>query len=183
MTISLMTEGELETLFKEHLDMVYRYCRLFLGESEADDAVSEVFVVAWNKGGAIPSPARKSWLLSVARKLVANRLKARKNRLSLANRYITGTDQQGIDPAYMVAEIDEIRRGLMQLRTADREVLALVAIGIHSQEEMGRALGCSSKTAGVRLTRARARFSQTLESRSKPEVSSQSTLVAVKELS
>ena len=158
-----MAENDLEQLFKDHADAVYRYCWLFLGEFEADDATSEVFVVAWKKAIKIPPEARKTWLLSVARRLVANRLRARKNRQELTRRYGMGMVEHSPDPAILVAGVDELRRALMQLRSADREVLILSALDL-SQADMGQALGCTSKAAGVRLTRARARLTQALTS-------------------
>ncbi len=50
---------------------------------------------------------------------------------------------------------------LAALRDDDREVLMLVAWEGLGPEDLGRALGCSSSTATVRLHRARTRLSAT----------------------
>jgi RNA polymerase sigma-70 factor (ECF subfamily) len=162
MTRTALAEAELEALCRQHLDMVYRYCWLCLGENEADDAASEVFIVAWEKGGRVPPEARRAWLLGVARGLVANRLRAGRNRAALANRYFLESDHHVPDPAEAVVGVDQLRSALMSLRRSDREVLALAAMGGFSQVEMGQALGCSAKAAGIRLSRARAKLSQVL---------------------
>ena len=163
MTRIAMAEAELEALFRRHLDMVYRYCWLSLGELEADDAASEVFIVAWEKAGGIPPAARRAWLLGVARGVVANRLRAGRNRTALAKRYLSESDHFVPDPAETVAGVDRLRTALLALRRADREVLALAAMAGLSQAEMGQALGCSAKAAGIRLSRARARLSHALD--------------------
>ena len=162
MTRTAMAEVELEALFRQHLDSVYRYCWLSLGEIEADDAASEVFIVAWEKGGSIPPEARRAWLLGVARGIVANRHRANRSRLAMANRYSQSAIYYSPDPAESVVVHDQMRGALMSLRQADREVLVLAATGGLSQVDMGKALGCSSKAAGIRLSRARQRLSQKL---------------------
>jgi len=158
-----MAEADLAQTFRDHVDTVYRYCWLCLGDLEADDATSEVFAVAWEKGGPIPPAARRAWLLAVARKLVANRLRSRRNHWALISRHGLETTRLASDPAVTVTAVLELRSALATLRPADREVLALAAMGGMSQVELGQALACSPKAAGVRLSRARARLSQALE--------------------
>ena len=162
MAQSVMAEADLARLFREQVDTVYRYCWLCLGDLEADDVTSEVFAVAWEKGAQVPPAARRAWLLAVARKLVANRLRSRKNQWSLISRHGWETARHEPDPAATVAAAIELRNALVSLRQADREVLALAAMGDLSQAEMGKALACSPKAAGVRLSRARSRLSAAL---------------------
>jgi len=157
-----ITEEELEDLFRQHVDSVYRHCWFSLGELEADDVTSEVFIVAWDKIGSIPDGARRAWLLSVARGLVANRLRSRKARQDLAKQYAIQAAFQEPDPAEAIAVADDVRSALLTLRRSDREILTLVATGNLSQAELGKALNCTSKAAGVRLSRARARLDQAL---------------------
>jgi RNA polymerase sigma-70 factor (ECF subfamily) len=145
-----------ERLFAQHADTVYRYCRLRLETSDAHDAVSEVFVVALRRAEEIPE-AGVAWLLGVARRVVANMLRGQRRRWTLAPKL--GFDQGAVpDVAESVMAADSAYRALAKLRPGDREVLVLALAGPLSQRELGMALGCSAKAAGVRLTRARARL-------------------------
>jgi len=163
MTRTGLAEAELAQLFRDHVDTVYRYCWFNLGELEADDVTSEVFIIAWEKIDKIPPEARRSWLLSVARRLVANRLRSRKARQSLARQYAQQAVWHSPDPAEAYAAVDDVRGALLTLRRTDREVLTLAAMGSLTQVELGQALACTPKAAGVRLSRARARLNQALD--------------------
>jgi len=163
-----MAEADLARLFRGQVDTVYRYCWMRLGELEADDVTSEVFAVAWEKGGEIPPAARRAWLLGVARKLVANRLRSRKKHWALISRYGVEHARQAPDPAATVVAAAGLRSALSKLRPADQEVLVLAAMSDLSQVQLGQVLGCTSKAAGVRLSRARARLSQELKQQNEP---------------
>ncbi|MDR0366655.1 MAG: sigma-70 family RNA polymerase sigma factor [Bifidobacteriaceae bacterium] len=146
-------------MFAQHADTVYRYCRLRMEATDAHDAVSEVFVIALRKVGLIPE-AQVAWLLGVARRVVANMLRGQRRSGALVARLGSEAGKSVPDVAESVMATDAAYRALAQLRAADREVLLLALSGPLTQSELGLALGCSSKAAGVRLTRARARLDQ-----------------------
>ncbi|MDR3107129.1 MAG: sigma-70 family RNA polymerase sigma factor, partial [Bifidobacteriaceae bacterium] len=154
-----------ERLFAEHADTVYRYCRLRLEVVDAHDAVSEVFVVALRRANDIPDTPI-AWLLGVARRVVANQLrgKARAGALTrkLGAHLGLTLGQATSDVAESVIASDSAYRALARLRPTDREVLLLALAAPLSQVELGLALGCSAKAAGVRLSRARARLDQAM---------------------
>ncbi|MDR2347581.1 MAG: sigma-70 family RNA polymerase sigma factor [Bifidobacteriaceae bacterium] len=146
-----------EQLFARHADTVFRYCRLRLEAADAHDAVSEVFVVALRRAGEIPQ-AQLAWLLGVARRVVANQLRGRQRFWALAEKLGFEAARTQPDVAESVMATDVAYRALTVLRPPDREVLLLALASPLSQADLGLALGCSAKAAGVRLSRARARL-------------------------
>ena len=162
MTAEQSVETWLEELFNQHVNAVFRYCRVQLDEALAEDVTSEVFLVAWQKPGSVPPGSAKPWLLGVARRLIANQMRSERRRRALARKasqdaYVTSNEP---DLADAVAAADLARRALDGLARRDREVLWLAATEDLSQAELGQALGVSGKAAGVRLSRARARLAK-----------------------
>jgi RNA polymerase sigma-70 factor (ECF subfamily) len=149
----------IEELFAQHADTVYRYCRLRLEAQDAHDAVSEVFVVALRRAEEIP-PAQVAWLLGVARRVIANMARSQRRYWALAQRLGFEPGRVAPDVAESVLASDAAYRALARLRPADREILLLALAGPLTQADLGLALGCSAKAAGVRLSRARARLDQ-----------------------
>jgi RNA polymerase sigma-70 factor (ECF subfamily) len=148
-----------ERLFAQHAEAVFRYCRLRLENADAHDAVSEVFVVAVRRARQIPA-AELAWLLGVARRVVANQLRAQRRSGALTAKLGLSLGQSAPDVAESVMASDSAYRALAKLRPADREVLLVALSAPLTQAELGLALGCSAKAAGVRLSRARARLDQ-----------------------
>ncbi|MDR1634342.1 MAG: sigma-70 family RNA polymerase sigma factor [Bifidobacteriaceae bacterium] len=160
-----------ERLFAEHADTVYRYCRLRLEANDAHDAVSEVFVVALRRAREIPE-AQVAWLLGVARRVVANMARGQRRSSALAQKlgFEFGFEltRAAPDVAESVLASDLAYRALAALRPGDREVLLLALARPLTQPELGLALGCSAKAAGVRLSRARARLDQAVAKLNEP---------------
>lgn len=154
-------EREVERLFRDFADSVYRYARLRLGPEEAHDVVAEVFVVAWRRLADV-GENEHAWLLGVARRVVANRVRAARRREALTKRSWSQPVRQAPDPAGEVAEHDVVIRALARLRPADREVIELLASAELSMRELGTALDCRPGTAAVRAHRAKARFREAL---------------------
>ena len=68
-------EAQLEKLHREYAGAVRAFVRRRIGDDDADDVVAEVFVVAWRRLEDMPADPR-TWLLGVARKVLANRYRA-----------------------------------------------------------------------------------------------------------
>ncbi|MEV0894759.1 sigma-70 family RNA polymerase sigma factor [Promicromonospora sp. NPDC050262] len=151
-----LTPEQTEALVDEHARAVHRYARTRLSAAEAEDVVAEVFLIAWRKG-EIPDEPR-SWLLAVARRVLANQVRADRRRAALADRAVRHPAPPGQDDARLVDELDLLHRALALLRPADREVVELLAAAELSTGELARVLGCSATTAATRLYRARRRL-------------------------
>jgi RNA polymerase sigma factor (sigma-70 family) len=118
--------------------------------------VAEVFAIVWRKGELPDSP--RAWLLGVARRVMANQLRAQHRRNALVERVRTHPAPTDQDEVHLIGELDELRRALDLLRPADREVIALLAAAELSTAEVAQVLGCTTPVAATRVHRARRRL-------------------------
>lgn len=147
-----------EELFRAHHDDVLRYAARRLGAERAPDVVAETFLVAWQRlpdDLAAPLP----WLYAIARRTVANHLRAGRRRAR--HELPPAADSVGTQPSEQGDQ--DVRRedalgALRRLRAEDREILMLVGWEGLDRTEVAEVLGCSPGTAGVRLYRARRRL-------------------------
>lgn len=145
-------------LFAEHATAVYQYARVRLSPADAQDVVSEVFAVAWRRRDE-PLDEPRAWLLGVARRVMANHLRARDRQLALVGR-LAGRRARADDETALPLELDLLRRALARLRPADRDVIELLAAAELTTAEVAAVLGCSAATAATRVHRARRRLAQ-----------------------
>ena len=140
-TTSTGREARLEALFAEHGRGVWAYARRRTSAADADEVVSETFLVAWRRLDDVPDEPRP-WLLGVARRCLANLERGQHRRTALEQRLAAqpaATDRPELD----------VHRALERLSAKDREEAAVV-------------LGCSRSTVYVRLHRARRRLAALL---------------------
>jgi RNA polymerase sigma-70 factor (ECF subfamily) len=74
-----------EALFAAHSGVVYSYARRRVTKEEAEDVVSEAFLVAWRRLDEMPAEP-VPWLIGVTRNVMANRRCADHRRAALAER-------------------------------------------------------------------------------------------------
>jgi RNA polymerase sigma-70 factor, ECF subfamily len=139
-------------IFDEHYRAVTAYALRRTTPAEAEDAVSETFLVAWRRLEEVPEDA-KPWLLGVARRVLANQHRAAGRRRALLER-AAGQPANGQEQPRR----PDVLHALAALSDADREVLLLVAWDGLSVREAALALRCTRAAAKVRLHRARRRF-------------------------
>ncbi|WP_369371818.1 RNA polymerase sigma factor [Promicromonospora sp. Populi] len=151
-----LTPAQTESLFADHARAVHRYARTRLDSSAAEDVVAEVFATAWRKGELPEDP--RAWLLAIARRVLANQIRAEQRRTALAERTMHHPKAPGADDARLVDELDVLHRALALLRPADREVVELLAAAELSTTEVARVLGCTTASAATRVYRARRRL-------------------------
>lgn len=151
-----LTPAQTESLFVDHAHAVHRYARTRLGAAEAEDVVAEVFAIAWRKGEVPDDP--RAWLFAVARRVLANQVRAERRRTALAEKTLRHPRAPGPDDARLVDELDVLRRALALLRPADREVVELLAAAELSTAEVAQVLGCTTASAATRVYRARRRL-------------------------
>ncbi len=145
-----------ELLWQLHADRVHTYARRHVGD-DADDVVSETFLVAWRRLDRVPDPALP-WLLGVARNVIRSRRRFERSR--------TGDLPEVFampDVADTVAEDTDLFTGLRALAPADREVLYLVGWEDLDRRSAAAVLDCSPAAFAVRLHRARRRLRHHLE--------------------
>jgi RNA polymerase sigma-70 factor (ECF subfamily) len=131
--------------------------------ADAEEAVAEVFLVAWRKLDLVPEgDAARAWLYGTARKVTANTRRSGRRRDALVERVsqqLPFEEEPG-----MSAEDAAVHEALALLSDQDREVLLLVEWEGLRPAELGDVLGCREVTARGRLHRARARFRDAFES-------------------
>jgi RNA polymerase sigma-70 factor, ECF subfamily len=130
---------------------------------EARDVVAETFTVAWRRLEEVPAgEGALPWLLSTARKQLANRRRAADTRARIGDGPVA-TPVISRDPADRVAARSALAEAFDRLGVADREALALIAWdGLHPREA-ATVVGCSAATFAVRAHRARRRLAALLE--------------------
>lgn len=153
------SEQEFEQLFREHHDAVYGYVARRVPGEAIQDVVSETFLTAWRRRADIqgdPLP----WLLGVARRTSANRLRGEERRNALHDRLEAARPLEASLP--FVAADMALTTALRSLRERDREALMLVAWDGLEHRDAARVMGCSATAFSVRLHRARARLRRAL---------------------
>ena len=103
-----------ETLYRAHAPFVASFLRhMGTRESDLDDCLQDVFVIAHRKGGYLPGPAApRTWLASLAFRVVLARRRSRARRSESAARAETPDDSQS------PAEIVDARRSLQRVQAA-----------------------------------------------------------------
>lgn len=154
----------LDELFEDYKRDIASYCRWRTGsQADAEDAVAEVFLVAWRKIELIPEgDGARAWLYAAARRVTANNRRSRRRRNALVERV---TNERSFELSHgMATEETVVHEALAMLSEQDREMLLLVEWEGIRPAELGEVLGCQEVTARGRLHRARARFRDAYES-------------------
>lgn len=146
------------TLFARHADKVRRFAAALVGESAADDVVSETFVVALRRTKDIPEQALP-WLLGVARFVAMNHGRAERRRRALEARLSLRREAQELqrDQPDVVDRIACIN-ALQKLSESDRAILLIWAWTDVDPVDAATVLKCSITAYHVRLHRAKSRL-------------------------
>jgi RNA polymerase sigma factor (sigma-70 family) len=152
-------------LYDRHYRSVVRYALQHADQASAEDAASEVFLIAWRQLAAVPEPALP-WLLGVARNLLRKQAMAGRRRQELARRIaaLTGPAQAlARDTGEQVVERTAALDALATMSRDDVETLTLVTWHGLDIAEAAAVVGCSPRAFTVRLHRARRRLAMALE--------------------
>ena len=151
-----------EVLFRAHYPAVRRfaYHRAITGV-DADDLVSETFLVAWRRLDVVPEDDALPWLLAVAGNVLRNQARSRRRYLNLLGRMPPPVSAP--PPLEPSDNAPAIRAALAALSADDREILLLVAWDGLTPHQAATALGTNAGTARLRLHRARKRFAAHFE--------------------
>jgi RNA polymerase sigma factor (sigma-70 family) len=155
----------LEQLYEAHASAVFAYARRRASWADADEVVSETFLIAWRRLDQVPAHDR-AWLIGVARKVLANRNRSEARQQRVRRRLVVAAAPA--DDSTEVAD-GRVKSALARLSPTDREALTMLAWDGLSPAEIGTALGCSRAAAYVRIHRARRRFAALLAATTSPE--------------
>ncbi|MCA9234398.1 MAG: RNA polymerase sigma factor [Planctomycetales bacterium] len=140
--------------------------------SDADDLLQEVLITAWRKANRYHgSGSLEGWLRRLAINVCHSRLRALGK---LSRRFQSSADLDAVptgEPHTPTAREEALAATFGKLRQADRSVLVLYYMENLSGEEVAAALNIRAEAFHARLSRARARLRELIESheRAHPE--------------
>ena len=150
--------------------LVYRLCRRLVPHpADAEDAVQDTFIRAWQHTAGLRDPAaHRAWVCRIARHVCADRARGPAAR----EQPILDQDERAADlPPDQALEAAQVRAAvhgaIARLKDKHRVVLVLREIDGLDYEEIADALGIPIGTVESRLHRARAELGRAL-SRRKP---------------
>lgn len=144
-------------MFSANAGAVRAYARRRVDPASADDAVSEVFVIAWRRLEDVPDDALP-WLIGCARRVLSHQRRRLGRDVALTTRLSAVRSADGT-----TTDSGALAHALSGLSPQDRELLLLMAWEGLEPAQAARVLGCSKSALAVRLHRARKRFAAALK--------------------
>lgn len=134
------------------------------GDGEADDAVQEAALQAWQRIDRIDDPDRvRNWLFRIAANKALDRLRRRHPHLDL-EAVVDSADDRPVDEVVATRlQVRELARTVQALPDAARAVWVMREIGGASYAEIAEATGTSTATVRGVLARARRRVLEQME--------------------
>lgn len=167
-----LAEARFRELYQEHYRAILAYAlRRCRDHTDAEDAVSETFLVVWRRLDAVPGGEESlPWLYGVARRVLANdrRGQRRRDRLSSRLQALPRQDCEIETQALASDAAVQVLSALSGLHPRDQEVLRLAAWEGLSHAQMATVLGCSENASAIRLHRARQRLAKQYEKEAVP---------------
>jgi len=155
-----------DRIFALHQEPIRHFCLRRLPVDDVNDAVSEVFVVAWRRIDRSPDPEfALPWLYGIARNVVANSARSRRRRGRLRTKISGLRHEEPVSPERLVVRREEdqgVLDALERLRPADRDILRFKVWEELTNAEIGAILGVTPNAVAVRLNRARNRLAAEL---------------------
>lgn len=151
------SRSRFDALYREHVPAIAAYCRgRTRSIGDAEDAVAEVFLIAWRRLDDVPANSKaRPWLYATARRVLANQARGRSRRDMLTGKLVAERPDDGVSDDPLTTRV---REALSALGSRDREILLLAEWEGLSPAEIAQTLGELAVTIRVRLHRARARF-------------------------
>lgn len=158
-------DARFRRIYDENFEAIRRYCLRRLPLIDANDAVSEVFLVAWKRRDAIPDNST-AWLYGVARNVVRNitrRIRRSERLIARANAEPVYPTPESDVQVIRNAEDGALLKALGTLSASDQEVLMLRAWEGLSAADVADVVGCSVAAAEKRLARAMHRLESAVQ--------------------
>jgi RNA polymerase sigma-70 factor (ECF subfamily) len=159
-------DSRFTALFERHYDEVLGYCVRRVDFAGAEDAASEVFVVAWRRIDQLEWDTARPWLYGIARGVLANRVRTtrRRDRLTRKMSGLANVNEEAAEVIVVRRQHDEeVMSALSKLKDSDQEILMLSTWEDLTAPEIATALDISTSAAEQRLHRAKQRFAKHLD--------------------
>jgi len=154
-------------MFEDHFEALRAYCVRRLPVADANDAVSEVFVIALRKGDAMPEVDRvRPWLYGIARNVIRHSYRSSARRLRLQSKLDRVDPDVEPGPEAVIvrrSEDEELIAALDTLGDDDREILMLRVWEELTGPEIADTLGISVSAAEKRTSRAFGRLRKAVD--------------------
>lgn len=165
-------DTQFQQMYMTHRDAVWSYVMRRVRRDDADDAVAEVFIVAWKKIEQRPvSDEQLPWLYGIGRNVVrnVNRSERRRQRLWTRAAAIRGTDSQAAD-VVVVRNLDdaELLAAVSRLKPIHQELLRLRTWEELPIKDIAAVVGMSPKSVESHLVRVRKNLARMLAVPSSP---------------
>ena len=154
------------TLYSEIYVDLYKFALYMMKHrQDAEDAVSETVMTAWEKLGQLKKEESfRNWMFTILSNQCRKILK-RRNReapLELTDRGRTGICKEtGDEPDH--AGIQDVRAAFYTLDEEERMILVFSVFAGYQSEEIGRMMACSSGTVRSKKSRALEKMRRILE--------------------
>jgi len=152
------TDERFRVLFNAHHRELHAYCLRRLPTDDANEAASEIFLIAWRRAEDVPDgEAARLWLYGVARNVVRNRQRGGRRQLRLVAKSGATAMTPPDGPEVQVLrneEHAEVVAAIGELREIDQEVVRLKIWEGLSNDAVGAILGISHRAVEARYTRA-----------------------------
>jgi RNA polymerase sigma-70 factor (ECF subfamily) len=149
-------------IYERYKGDVYRFALFLTGEpAAADDLVSETFVRAWTARDRIQQETVKGYLLTIARNLHRDHLRAMRRFVELEE--TIEDDAPGVDvQVEHRSSLRDVRARLRRVAKGDRRALLLYVFKEMTYAQVAAALGISLAATKSRICRAREALSAPL---------------------
>lgn len=159
--MSTIDEEQFSAVFDRFSPAVLSYLLRRTDRANAEDALSETFLVVWRRRDEFPREPLP-WLYAIARRVLSNQARSHARRAALDARLAQTSLMDPWVDAHESSISDPTMAALTALSPTDREVLLLHAWEELSRDEAAQVLGCRPATYAVRLHRASKRFKAAL---------------------
>jgi len=165
-------DARFDDMYTKHRDAVWSYVVRRVGRNDVDDAVAEVFTVAWRKIRHSPDiDEQLPWLYGIGKNVVrnVNRSARRRQRLWARAMAVPIPDSPASD-VQVVRNLDdaELLRAVSRLKPIDRELLRLRTWEELPIKDIAAVVGMSPKSVESHLVRSRKSLARMLAVRSSP---------------
>lgn len=146
---------EFRELYQRYYADVYRFALFLTGNvARAEDLTADTFVRAWTARDRIRQNTVRAYLLTIARNLHRDALRATQPQVPLDDRIADGAPAADVR-VEQASALQQIRSRLRHVARGDRRALLLYVIRDMSYAEIAVALGVSVAAVKSRIFRAR----------------------------
>jgi len=165
-------DARFDDMYTKHRDAVWSYIVRRVARDEVDDAVADVFTVAWRKIGHSPAIEEQlPWLYGIGKNVVrnVNRSANRRQRLWMRAAAVPTLDSPASD-VQVVRNLDdtELLAAVSRLKPVDQELLRLRTWEELPIKDIALVVGMSPKSVESRLVRIRKNLARMLAVPSSP---------------